>query len=204
MSVTIGYKGNTIATMDASGSKTLKTQGKYCEADITVDYVNDGGITPSGSKIITTNGTHDVTNYATADVNVSSGPSNIKVFEVTVASDQSTKTILTSADTDIAAHLSEDGFFVGIIPLFAYSSAAAFRGGFNTNHNLIENTASPVYGSLFRVNASGSNNALYITKKANAFGGDIGVSASGEIFMYATSTVPLRAGKYMAYAGWEE
>lgn len=36
MSVSIKYKGNEIASMTASGTKTLKTAGKYCEGDITV------------------------------------------------------------------------------------------------------------------------------------------------------------------------
>lgn len=38
--VNITYKGASIATMDASGSKTLNTQGKYCEGDITVQYTD--------------------------------------------------------------------------------------------------------------------------------------------------------------------
>lgn len=37
--ISIKYKGNEIATMDASGTKTLQTSGKYCEGDISVDYV---------------------------------------------------------------------------------------------------------------------------------------------------------------------
>lgn len=41
--VTITYKGSTLATMDASGSKTLKTEGKYCEDDIEVEYVKPSG-----------------------------------------------------------------------------------------------------------------------------------------------------------------
>lgn len=41
--VTIKYKGQSIATMDATGSKTLQTQGKYCEDDIEVIYDRPSG-----------------------------------------------------------------------------------------------------------------------------------------------------------------
>ena len=41
--ITISYKGADIATMDASGTKTLLTEGKYCEDDITLQYVKPGG-----------------------------------------------------------------------------------------------------------------------------------------------------------------
>lgn len=41
--VAINYKGNTIATMDASGMKTLLTSGKYCEDDLEVVYTKPGG-----------------------------------------------------------------------------------------------------------------------------------------------------------------
>lgn len=36
--ITLSYKGSTIATMSASGSKTIQTAGKYCEADIGLVY----------------------------------------------------------------------------------------------------------------------------------------------------------------------
>lgn len=49
--VTISYKGSSIATMDASGTKTLQTSGKYCEADISVQYVKSGGL-PADSAVI--------------------------------------------------------------------------------------------------------------------------------------------------------
>lgn len=41
--VTLTYKGATIAELDDSGSKTIRTAGKYCEADIGVEYAKPSG-----------------------------------------------------------------------------------------------------------------------------------------------------------------
>ena len=49
MSATIKYKGNTIASITTDSSKTLKTSGKYCEGDIVVENVQDGG---GGSELV--------------------------------------------------------------------------------------------------------------------------------------------------------
>lgn len=68
MSVTIKYKGNTIASASTDMTKTIKTSGKYCEADIEVINTQDGGITPTGNINITDTNATDVTNYATAQV----------------------------------------------------------------------------------------------------------------------------------------
>ena len=43
MSVNIKYKNNSIAELSDTGTKTLKTSGKYCEGDITVEYVKPAG-----------------------------------------------------------------------------------------------------------------------------------------------------------------
>lgn len=45
--VNINYKGSKIAGMDASGTKTLETQGKYCEDDIEVVYTRPSGGQPN-------------------------------------------------------------------------------------------------------------------------------------------------------------
>lgn len=49
--VTIKYKGSNIATMDASGTKTLNTSGKYCEGDVQVVYADPEK--PTQSKTVT-------------------------------------------------------------------------------------------------------------------------------------------------------
>jgi hypothetical protein len=45
--VTISYKDSQIASMDASGTKTLLTEGKYCEDDIIVSYTKPSAPTPT-------------------------------------------------------------------------------------------------------------------------------------------------------------
>ncbi len=41
--ITISYKDSTIAEINESGSKKILTKGKYCEDDISIDYVKSGG-----------------------------------------------------------------------------------------------------------------------------------------------------------------
>ena len=41
--LTIKYKGQPIAELSESGTKTLKTAGKYCEDDISVEYAKPAG-----------------------------------------------------------------------------------------------------------------------------------------------------------------
>ena len=41
--LTIKYKDQPIVELSESGTKTLKTAGKYCDADISVEYVKPAG-----------------------------------------------------------------------------------------------------------------------------------------------------------------
>lgn len=88
MSVNIKYKNNSIATLTDTGTKTLKTSGKYCEADIIVENTKDGG----GGGNVTT-GTFTPADART-DVTVEHGlgvvPSTIVVVPMPTGKDDKT------------------------------------------------------------------------------------------------------------------
>ena len=132
MSVNIKYKNNSIAELSDTGTKTLKTAGKYCEADIIVENTKDG-ITPSGNKAITaTTSTQtgiDVTNYAT--VSVAPTPSETKSVttngDVTPSSGKLLSKVTVNVPTGTArdsSDLTVSGATVNV-PAGLYSSAAS-------------------------------------------------------------------------------
>ena len=50
--LTIRFKGQPIVEMTESGTKTLKTAGKYCEDDISVEYAKPAGGGGGGSELV--------------------------------------------------------------------------------------------------------------------------------------------------------
>lgn len=71
--VSIKYKGVEKATLNASGTKTIKTSGKYCEADVVVDY-DDPKVAESWHQCPTLvrnyldNVTYDPSDYTTTQI----------------------------------------------------------------------------------------------------------------------------------------
>ena len=72
--VTLTYQGATIAELDESGSKTLRTAGKYCEADIGVEYVK-----PSGGGGVLTGSFTPADNLVTAEITVDRAISGLAI-----------------------------------------------------------------------------------------------------------------------------
>lgn len=52
--VTLKYKGATIGELSETGNKTIKTAGKYCEADILLNYIKQSGglVKKTGSFVL--------------------------------------------------------------------------------------------------------------------------------------------------------
>ena len=76
MSVNVKYKDTSIAELTESGTKTLKTAGKYCEADIVVENTKD-----AGGKINTAWVSMDVQDLVIGANNVSNPITVVSYFE---------------------------------------------------------------------------------------------------------------------------
>ena len=184
MSATIKYKGNTIASITTDSSKTLKTSGKYCEGDIVVENVQDGGITPSGNKAITaTTSTQtdiDVTNYAT--VSVAPTPSETKSVttngDVTPSSGKLLSKVTVNVPTGTArdsSDLTVSGAAVNV-PAGLYSSAASKSVASGTAGTPTASKGA-VSNNSVTVTPSVTNTAGYITGGTKT-GAGVTVSAS--------------------------
>lgn len=73
--IEITYKGSSIATMSASGTKTLETEGKYCEDDIVITYTKLSGSATTPATTITANPTISVSNSGLITASVSASQS---------------------------------------------------------------------------------------------------------------------------------
>lgn len=198
-STNISYKGETIATIVGSGTKTLNTRGKYCEGDITVQCTDAGGTTPSGSVTITENGTYDVTDKASAVVAL---PYTYKRWVYTnpsLISDTQTITLLT--DSWLAANYNSNSLEVmvtAVNPPQADDTATIYFGT-TLARNVTLGTGKSIMQIITRVGGSAGS---YSTSAAALQGispttrGMLRLNSSGELMLRVDSSCQFAAGDY--------
>lgn len=183
MGVTIGYNGNAIASMNASGSKTLLTSGKYCEDNISVYY--QGEIMPNYRKLEGT-------------------------IQTDTDGANTTALILTSAD--IAAHYADSTFKVAIYfsPSTETANTILQVTGYNVpNQEPYRSTVTTnSYQYTYREGTIGSYSCNKIEIPVNSSSGDnyvgrIICDAQGHLYMMTGSgSYGVRSGSYVVELTW--
>lgn len=176
-----------------------------------IDSLSMGGITPTGTKTITENGTHDVTNYATAQVNVPVPEQNFHVFPITLSSaytGAAAEHTLLSGNEFVKAHYADEGFFIMWIPLGLTEKAPSGTAmwAYHGNRKMAIANSSP-YG-VFARSTGESSNVVWMPEPGNLSVNNWNVSfkanSSGNVIMYRSASYTIPAGEYRLVLGLVE
>ena len=179
--VTVKYKGNTIAEMDDSGTKTLKTSGKYCEGDISVTYaVKETGL------------------------------ENVRRWDVTIGAvaDTETTAYFFTWDEWLGANRDNPNLCIAILPKFTIKKDTSKEGVSGiylaSNMAIMQNGSGVNQKSLSAyVNKDGVIVPRMRTPQLAGWGeniGDICVTPSGALYAMVANSYPLAQGDYVVIA----
>ena len=162
---------------------------------------NKGGVTPSGSLSITANGTFNVTNYASAVVNVPIPEPVAVVRTVTLSADVTGATdyVLLSNDEFIKKHYADNGFSATLIAATpAASDTNVVHFSYQGNRNVGSSNVAR-YGIGLRSTSTSAIGTANLTAKISAegWGQHLRVNSSGKLSQYLHTGYILKAGTYI-------
>lgn len=179
-----------------TSSQTAVAKGVYTTGDVTVAAIPSSYIQPSGTLNITTNGTHDVKNYASATVSVQSS-GGITIPSTIVAGDTPVLKSSTLAYTCTATSMTNTGISVTI------PRAGTYRFTFSCGRT---STSGTWTAQLYKNSSAVSGATATWSQYQGTYNGTVQCAAGDTITIYARSrgsSYRLIVGQLVACIDWD-
>lgn len=177
-------------------SQTAVASGVYTTGAVTVGAIPSSYIQPSGTLNITTNGTHDVKNYASAQVSVAGG-GDITIPSTITAGDTPVLSSSTLAYTCTSTGMTKSGISVTI------PRAGTYRFKFSCGRT---NTSGTWTAQLYKNGSAISNATATWNQYQGTYNGTVSCAAGDVIEIYVRSrgsSYRLIVGQLVACIEWD-